>query len=308
MKFLFCLSVILTFGLYFLLQWNNDPLSIETPFFYIEPFTSYYRFQHSRVTKDWHDYKLIKKELKRTGPGEQGTAVFLAKDEEELARKVFEENKHNGVVSDKIARDRAIPDTRPPKCLTRKYLSDLPSVSVVIPFHNEILSTLTRTIHSVFTRSPPELLREVIIVNDHSDKEHTYGPLEEYIKNHFDVTKLRMLVMPVRSGLMWARLAGARAASGDVIVFMDCHTEANVNWLPPLIEPIAKNYRTCVCPYVDVIDASNYKYNSMGHGTRGVFNWQFYYQFLPLRPGDQKSEDDPVKTPVMMGKLFVASR
>lgn len=39
-----------------------------------------------------------------------------------------------------------------------------------------------------------------------------------------------------------------RSASGDVIVFMDCHTEANVNWLPPLIEPIAKDYRTCVCP------------------------------------------------------------
>jgi polypeptide N-acetylgalactosaminyltransferase len=58
--------------------------------------------------------------------------------------------------------------------------------------------------------------------------------------------------MSRRSGLMWARLAGARAATGDVLVFMDCHTEANVNWLPPLIEPIAMNYRTCVCPYIDV--------------------------------------------------------
>lgn len=77
---------------------------------------------------------------------------------------------------------------------------------------------------------------------------------------------------------------------------MDCHTEANVNWLPPLIEPIAKNYRTCVCPFVDVIDAKTYQYRTMGSGTRGVFNWDFYYQFLPLRPGDQLSEDDPVKT------------
>lgn len=282
-------------------------MSIEKPFIYIEPISSYYRFQHREMKKDWHDYETIKVEAQRNGPGEQGQPVYVTKDEEELNRKIFEENKHNGLVSDKIARDRAIPDTRPDECRQRLYLKDLPSVSVVIPFHNEILSTLTRTIHSIFTRSPPELLREVILVNDHSDKEYCYGPLEDYIKEHFDVTKISILVMPVRSGLMWARLAGARASSGDVIVFMDCHTEANVNWLPPLIEPIAQNYRTCVCPYIDVINAKTYEYTGLTHGTRGVFNWQFYYQFLPLREGDQKSESEPFKSPVMMGCVFAIS-
>jgi polypeptide N-acetylgalactosaminyltransferase len=63
------------------------------------------------------------------------------------------------LVSDKIARDRSLHDTRPEECKTKQYLKELPSVSVIIPFHNEILSTLTRTIHSVFTRSPPELLK-----------------------------------------------------------------------------------------------------------------------------------------------------
>ena len=241
-------------------------------------------------------------EALRKGPGEQGTAVFVNKDEEELSKKIFEENKHNGVVSDKIARNRAIQDTRPAECRHRKYLVELPSVSVVIPFHNEVLSTLTRTIHSIFTRSQPELLKEVILVNDHSEKEWTYKPLEDYIKDHFDVTKVRVLVMPYRSGLMWARLAGARAARGDVIVFMDCHTEANVNWLPPLIEPIAENYRICVCPFIDVINAENYAYEGIKNGTRGTFDWQFYYQFLPLRPVDlAKPESEPVQTPVMMG-------
>lgn len=76
-----------------------------------------------------------------------------------MARKIFEENKHNGLVSDKIARDRSLHDTRPKECQTKQYLAQLPSVSVIIPFHNEILSTLTRTIHSVFTRSQPELLK-----------------------------------------------------------------------------------------------------------------------------------------------------
>lgn len=85
-------------------------------------------------------------------------------------------------MSEKIARDRSIPDTRPDGCKSKSYLADLPKVSIIIPFHNEILATLTRTIHSVFNRTPPELLREVILVNDHSDKDYCYEPLEEYAR------------------------------------------------------------------------------------------------------------------------------
>lgn len=281
-------------------------MAIEKPFYYIEPINSYFRFKHSQETKDWHDYKMIEREALRDGPGEQGKPVMLEKDEEEIARKIFEENKHNGLVSDKIARDRAIPDTRPTECRQKTYLKDLPSVSVIIPFHNEILSTLTRTIHSVINRSPSELLKEVILVNDHSDKDYCYGPLEDYIREHFDAKIVKILVMPIRSGLMWARLAGARYASSDVLVFMDCHMEANVNWLPPLIEPIAINYRTCTCPYIDVVDAKDYRYRLSG-GSRGAFTWNFFYQFLPLRPEDQKSPSDNFKSGVMMGCIFSIS-
>ncbi|KAG5667226.1 hypothetical protein PVAND_015217 [Polypedilum vanderplanki] len=299
------LSFLLIFSI--VLHINNDPFKVDKPFIFIEPITSYYRFHHSNFKRDWHDYELIKREALRTGPGEQGRGVYIPLEEQELASKIYVENKHNGLASDKIARDRSLPDTRPSACRNRTYLNELPSVSVIIPFHNEVLSTLTRTIHSVFNRSPPELLTEVILVNDHSDKEHCYGELEEYIKEFFDPSKIRLLVMDRRYGLMWARLAGARAAIGDVLVFMDCHTEANVNWLPPLIEPIALNYRTCVCPYIDVISARDYSYMGIGQGSRGVFNWQFYYQFLPLRPGDQDDETEPFQSPVMMGCVFAIS-
>lgn len=193
--------------LYLLLLWNNDPLAIETPFYYIEPIKSYYRFHHTLDKKDWHDYEQIDREALRRGPGENGTGAELTNEEKEIGEKIFKENNHNGLVSDKIARDRSLQDTRPKECQERKYLKELPTVSVVIPFQNEILSTLTRTIHSVFNRSPPELLKEVILVNDNSDKEHCYGPLEEYIREHFDSSKIRIIVLPRRSGLMWARLA-----------------------------------------------------------------------------------------------------
>jgi hypothetical protein len=64
--------------LYLLLLWNNDPLAIETPYFYIEPIKSYYRFQHNYgEKKDWHDYETIQREARREGPGEQGKSVII---------------------------------------------------------------------------------------------------------------------------------------------------------------------------------------------------------------------------------------
>ena len=283
-------------------RWNSES------FEYVEPSSSYYNFHHSQEIKDWHDYAAIQSEHSQKGPGENGEPVYISKDEEELSQKIIAEHKHNGLVSDKIARNRSIPDSRPQSCQNHQYLRELPSVSIVVPFYNEILSTLTRTIHSLFNRTPPEILKEIIIVNDHSDKEYLYKDLEDYITANFDTTKLKMIVLPDRQGLILARLAGAKAAKGDVLVFLDCHVEVNTNWLPPLIQPIAKDYRIVTCPYIDTINPDTYKYIPLTTGVRGVFSWRkFYYQHLPLRPGDQNSVDQPFKSPVMVGCAFAIS-
>ena len=55
-------------------------------------------------------------------------------------------------------------------CLKRMYRSKLPTVSVVIPFHQEHITTLSRTIQSIVNRSPKPLLHEIIIVDDFSKK------------------------------------------------------------------------------------------------------------------------------------------
>ena len=53
-------------------------------------------------------------------------------------------------------------------CRKVGYSEDLPDASVIITFYNEAWRTLLRTIHSVIDRSPPRMLREIILIDDGS--------------------------------------------------------------------------------------------------------------------------------------------
>lgn len=254
---------------------------------------------------DWHNYNLIEKDSKRTGPGEQGVPAFLSSLESDNYEKLFRVNGFNAALSDKIALDRSLPDIRHKLCKNKKYLKNLPSVSVIVPFHNEHWTTLLRTVASVINRSPPELLKEVILVDDFSSKEFSRKPLDDYLKANF--SKAFAIHLPERSGLIRARLAGAKIATGEVLVFLDSHTECNINWLPPLLEPIAQDYKVCVCPFIDVIQYETFEYRAQDEGARGAFDWEFFYKRLPLLPEDLKHPAEPFKSPVMAGGLFAIS-
>ncbi|GBN32649.1 N-acetylgalactosaminyltransferase 6 [Araneus ventricosus] len=117
--------------------------------------------------------------------------------------------------------------------------------------------------------------------------------LETYIKKY--LPKVRVLRASKREGLIRARLIGAKAATGDVLIFLDSHTEANINWLPPLLEPIAKDRRTVTCPFIDVIDYETFAYRAQDEGARGSFDWELYYKRLPLLPEDLKHPAEPFK-------------
>lgn len=69
---------------------------------------------------------------------------------------------------------------------------------------------------------------EIILVDDGSPREELHAELDNYIAAH--LPKVRVIRLADRSGLIVARIAGAKAASGDVLIFLDSHTEANVNW------------------------------------------------------------------------------
>ncbi|XP_039630190.1 polypeptide N-acetylgalactosaminyltransferase 10-like [Polypterus senegalus] len=255
--------------------------------------------------KDWHDYNAIRKDAARSGNGEQGKPFPLT--DMDRVDQAYRENGFNIYVSDRISLNRSLPDIRHPNCKQKLYLEKLPNTSIIIPFHNEGWSSLLRTVHSVLNRSPPELIAEIILVDDFSDKDHLKITLEQYMTR---LPKVRIIRTKKREGLIRTRLLGASVAVGEVITFLDSHCEANVNWLPPLLDRIAQNRKTIVCPMIDVIDHDNFGYETQaGDAMRGAFDWEMYYKRIPIPPEIQKSDpSEPFESPVMAGGLFAVER
>lgn len=72
-------------------------------------------------------------------------------------------------------------------------------------------------------------------------------------------------------------------------------------------DPIARNYRVCVCPFIDVIAYDTFEYRAQDEGARGAFDWEFYYKRLPLLADDLAHPVRPFRSPVMAGGLFAIS-
>ncbi|VVC40291.1 Nucleotide-diphospho-sugar transferases,Glycosyltransferase 2-like,Ricin B, lectin [Cinara cedri] len=279
---------------------NNDDVQLEKVFARKQLYSN----QTNKI--DWHDWEFINLEKQRTGIGEQGVSVSLTSFNQHKYDELYKVNGFNGLLSDSISVNRSIPDIRHKLCRFKKYNSNLPDVSVIVPFHNEHLSTLLRTVYSVLNRSPKNLLKEIILVDDSSTKVNLKKSLDKYLSINL-ADRVKIIHLKKRQGLIRARLAGAKKATSEVLIFLDSHTEANVNWLPPLLEPITEDYRTCVCPFIDVIAYETFQYRAQDEGARGAFDWEFFYKRLPLLPDDLLHPTRPFRSPVMAGGLFAIS-
>ncbi|CAI4231180.1 unnamed protein product [Auanema sp. JU1783] len=245
------------------------------------------------------------------GPGEKGAAVTLTGVEKELGQKDMKTWFMNVRASDKISLDRTIPDARRDECKAIDYdLKNLPKASVVIIFTDEAWSPLLRTVHSVVNRSPPEILEEVILLDDNSQREELKGQLDDYIRIFDGI--VRIVRKNVRHGLIRAKLAGAREAVGDVVIFLDSHCEANTGWLEPLVQRIHDNPKAIVCPVIDHINAENMAYQGDKYATSvGGFSWALHFTWEPLPQSEierRKSTTEYIRSPTMAGGLLAADR
>ncbi|VDP17760.1 unnamed protein product [Soboliphyme baturini] len=214
----------------------------------------------------------------------------------------FQNNAFNQYASDMISVHRSLPQVADPKCYHKKYpkLKSL-TTSVIICFHNEAWSALLRTVHSVSERTPPELLKEIILVDDCSDK-------EAYVSSRL-TTPVRILRLSQREGLIRARLRGASAAKGDVLTFLDSHCECTERWLEPLMARIAEDSHNVVCPVIDVIsdDTLEYSYSPSGFINVGGFDWSLQFNWHPI-PELKMHPTERSKSPTMAGGLFSISK
>lgn len=87
--------------------------------------------------------------------------------------------------------------------------------------------------------------------------------------------KVRVLRAQKREGLIRARLLGAAVATAPVLTYLDSHCECTEGWLEPLLDRIARNSTTVVCPVIDVIDDTTLEYHWRDSGgvNVGGFDW-----------------------------------
>jgi glycosyltransferase involved in cell wall biosynthesis len=144
-------------------------------------------------------------------------------------------------------------------------------------------------------------------VNDNSDRSELYEPLQEYVFKNFG-NLVRIKNLSERKGLIVTRLEGARIATGEVLVFLDSHIEVNINWLPPLLDPIKRHRNISTVPIVDDFHPETFEYTVYGNGHRGVFDWNFIYKDIPRKKDPFESNIRPAATPLMLGCTFAINR
>uniref|UniRef100_A0A673NCB6 Polypeptide N-acetylgalactosaminyltransferase 3 n=1 Tax=Sinocyclocheilus rhinocerous TaxID=307959 RepID=A0A673NCB6_9TELE len=200
-----------------------------------------------------------------SAPGASGKAFHtdnLSLSEQKEKERGEEKHCFNLYASDQISLSRDLgPDTRPPEYVppTFRRCPPLPTTSVIIVFHNEVWSTLLRTVYSALHTSPALLLKEIILVDDASSDERLKDELDEYLKQ---LHIARVVRQQERKGLITARLLGASVASGETLTFLDAHCKSYcTSDLPNCMKP---------SPYGQ-------------HHNRGDFDWglSFGWETLP---------------------------
>ncbi|XP_017149695.1 polypeptide N-acetylgalactosaminyltransferase 1 [Drosophila miranda] len=259
-------------------------------------------------------------EKQKVGLGEQGASVHLSGKAKERGDAIYKKIALNEELSEQLSYNRSVGDHRNPLCLAQHFdSSTLPSASVIVIFYNEPYSVLLRTVHSTLITCNQQALKEIILVDDGSDNPELGGKLDYYIRTRTPPGKVTVLRLKNRLGLIRARLAGARIATGDVLIFLDAHCEGNVGWCEPLLHRIKESRTSVLVPIIDVIDANDFQYSTNGYKSFqvGGFQWNGHFDWINLperekqrqrRECKQEREICPAYSPTMAGGLFAMDR
>uniref|UniRef100_A0A8C5EC31 Polypeptide N-acetylgalactosaminyltransferase n=1 Tax=Gouania willdenowi TaxID=441366 RepID=A0A8C5EC31_GOUWI len=253
-----------------------------------------------------------------SNPGsDQASALFkhwgrdLGPESRRVALRKFRYYGYNGYLSDRISLTRPIPDLRPDGCRNMSYSSDLPQIGVIFIFVNEALSVLLRSVHTVIQRTPAHLLKEIILVDDHSNS----SELKEHLMKFVDETNsqhgqgfIKVVRHDKQEGLIRSRVSGWRAASAPVVALFDAHVEFNVGWAEPILQRIKEDRTRVVSPSFDNIKYDTFEIEEYPLSAQG-FDWELWCRYLnpPKSWWLQRNHTAPIKSPSLIG-CFVVDR
>ena len=194
-----------------------------------------------------------------------------------------------------------LPASKPPpdiKCLDFLDKVYTVRVTVLITYKNDVLLLLYRALTTIVERTPSDLLHEILLIDDGSDKDDSLEILE-YCRV-FGIP-VRMMRNDVSVGIANARYAGIRAATGDVIAILDSHMEVSEIWLQPLLDILKHKPAAVAIPLVHMMGEKDYDElrmnNVQPYGMQmagGFENMQFYIAGPP---------EDNVTKPYLVSSL-----
>lgn len=163
-------------------------------------------------------------------------------------------------------------------------------IAIIVIFFSA-RSTLFRTLVSIFRKSPAELLREVILVDDFSDDPSDGIELAQ-------IDKVTVLRNDKRQGLIRSRVRGANFAQTNVLTFLDSHCECNENWLEPLLARVAENKTAVVAPIIDVINMDTFAYVGASSDLKGGFEWNLVFKWDYLNQHERSIRQSDPTAPI----------
>jgi len=194
------------------------------------------------------------------------------------------------------------PDTRPkgcPKEYDEAQFKDL-KVSVVLPWLKEKWVHLRGTMEALLHFTPDHLIEEYIFVSDgNSDtKEKELMALS---------SKVKVIALPTRQGLIRAKMRGVEEAKGSVIVFMEGHCIVNKDWLQPLLHRIVLDPKALAMPALDIIPQENW--HAYHRTPPIIWRYEWNMNLVTSSPGHTSRESpEAYLTPGTSGGIFAIKR
>ncbi|XP_019407169.1 PREDICTED: polypeptide N-acetylgalactosaminyltransferase 18 isoform X2 [Crocodylus porosus] len=232
----------------------------------------------------------------------------LSPENRRVALKQFQYYGYNAYLSDRLPLDRSLPDLRPNGCKNLTIPDSLPEVSIVFIFVNEALSVILRSIHSAIDRTPPHLLKEIILVDDNSNNEELKEKLKEYV-DEVNTRKpgfIKVVRHSKQEGLIRSRVSGWRVATAPVVALFDAHVEFNVGWAEPVLTRIKENRKRVISPSFDNIKYDNFEIEEYPLSAQG-FDWELWCRYLNPPKSWWKLENStaPIRSPALIGCFIV---